>query len=203
MEESFFRQNKASTEQTFDSEEINVAYANDHPSHPLSSKDSTITTNKPIDIDPAESSAQISHQKCLNQNQNKQKENGINQEKSKQNMIEENAEKIESEKEEKNETTRSRKDQQKGRRVNFQCWNCELSFGSKYLLKKHTRSEHENKEPVQCEICKKCFAKQQVLQFHINVQHNKMQPFKCPACPDTFKYKYQLKDHATIGHDKA
>jgi hypothetical protein len=109
MEESAIGENKARSEKILNITEINVSKAKDHPSQPFLSENTTIKTHKPVNINPAESSAQINHQEVLNQNAEKKPY-------------------IDSEKEEKIETTSSSQNQQKSRGVNFQCWNCEESL---------------------------------------------------------------------------
>ena len=88
----------------------------------------------------------------------------------------------------------------------YMCYNCELSFNSRWELMEHKKTQHSfpsvkrsdfNKKVVSCEFCSYKSLNKSDLKRHRMV-HTGERPFKCQYCPYSSTRQYNLDKHMHI-----
>lgn len=76
----------------------------------------------------------------------------------------------------------------------YPCEHCDQVFNNKFLLTKHTESDHEDKLS-RCELCGKSFAEDVHVKRHIYLVHTKRTPYECYHCSYKANKKSTLQVH--------
>jgi KRAB domain-containing zinc finger protein len=76
----------------------------------------------------------------------------------------------------------------------FDCYSCDRSFATIWLLKSHTTSVHAT--IINCEICNKR-VKESSYKRHI-MRHETIQNFQCDLCPRRCAHRFQMALHVNI-----
>ena len=101
--------------------------------------------------------------------------------------------------------------------MNYECKDCEASFFSRRLLKKHAHQSHfdekikqtlvkekaksfQKEEILKCDFCGFSFDDQSKLQDHIDEIHLKLKSFQCEKCQRCFRGKFHLENHMNNIH---
>jgi KRAB domain-containing zinc finger protein len=83
----------------------------------------------------------------------------------------------------------------------YMCDKCDMSFGSKYKLRRHEQSQHIGQQ-FKCNLCKKLYTRKDNLKVHMKIQHKigtKKDALQCADCGTTFSKKSHLCRHESIG----
>lgn len=80
-----------------------------------------------------------------------------------------------------------------------ECKTCECKFVSRYLLAKHTVSEHNYiLKPYSCDFCKAPFNRFLTLKGHMSVKHINRRKFKCITCNKMFDQRKSIASHVKM-----
>ena len=80
------------------------------------------------------------------------------------------------------------------------CVKCEMSFGSKYKLKRHEQSQHIGIK-FECNLCDMFYTRKDNLKVHMKIHHKiviKNDKLKCDKCSKIFSKKSHLSRHQSI-----
>ena len=76
---------------------------------------------------------------------------------------------------------------------------CDKLFSSRYNLKRHFETTHQNIKRFICEVCDKPLSSKQNLKEHMHI-HSKIKPFVCEEhnCGQCFRQRSQLSSHKKL-----
>ncbi|GBO26940.1 hypothetical protein AVEN_71249-1 [Araneus ventricosus] len=75
----------------------------------------------------------------------------------------------------------------------YQCKQCGIGFGTRYLLKRHM-VKHSDERPNRCDICQLSSKFKTVLSTHMNI-HDEQNPFRCEQSNKSCVSKSDLEIH--------
>ena len=82
------------------------------------------------------------------------------------------------------------------------CHQCDFATTSKYLITKHRRQQHKDKEAqhqYRCDTCSKGFPERYLLKNHVDAKHNGIK-WICEFCAKSFEGKGALGVHKRKSH---
>ena len=87
----------------------------------------------------------------------------------------------------------------------YQCDVCDVKFGFKLLLDRHTEILHSDdglakeREKIECNECDNVFFLSQTFEDHFLYVHNRVMSHQCPTCSERFGYLKSLTKHLNTG----
>ena len=94
--------------------------------------------------------------------------------------------------------------QHKQKKTTFKCSECDYSFQTDYLLKRHFETEHTDKMPFKCNICSLGLKSERALKLHLTIVHGIRfkETYVCEDCGKSFKKKYCYQQHVQVHRPK-
>ena len=84
---------------------------------------------------------------------------------------------------------------------NHPCPECNSSFQSSSLLKRHISCVHEGVRKYECEFCGKTYKQSNKLAYHIKTFHQGIKDYSCDFCDKSYAAIENLKLHQKSIHE--